>query len=90
MNNKYGILEFDVETYKELNQYELEAIFSKFYPSAIEYTHDQGINGRMKIYGRSPMFDEVEEGEKVPKYKATLAKQYENSYVITKMTKEDE
>jgi len=53
---------------KEPTEDEMKAIFSNFFPIAIENEHSYNLYQNLKMYGYSQHFREVEEGEVCPKY----------------------
>lgn len=50
----------------------LKAIFSEFYPVAMENDHTYGTYQMIKMYGYSPYFEEIEELVKAPTYEIVL------------------
>ena len=54
---------------KDPTEDELKAIFSNFYPIAIENEHSYNLYQNLKMFGYSQHFREVEESEICPKYK---------------------
>lgn len=57
---------------KGFREQTLKAIFSNFFPVAIENNHDLNMYGTLVFYGYSPHFRNVAEGEKPPEYQIRL------------------
>lgn len=69
LKNRKGCVIFSRELLVENpDQNVLKAIFSEFYPVAVENDHSYGAYQTIKMYGYSPYFEEIEEFAKVPTY----------------------
>jgi hypothetical protein len=69
LKNKRGLVIFDKSlTFNEPDLDLLKAVFSNFYPIAIEPDHTFSMYGKLKMYGYSEHFREVEEDVIIPSY----------------------
>jgi hypothetical protein len=73
LTNRRGMIKFSRELLTE-NPTEdiLKVIFSNFYPVAIENDHSFNMYGKLKMFGYSPHFREVTEGEVPPEYEIII------------------
>lgn len=68
INKRRGYIKVDNTSELFNNSKAMEALFSKFYPTAIVPEHDFGFNSVLKYFGYSPLFKEIDETEPTPKY----------------------
>lgn len=58
--------------YEPPNQKSLQALYSVFYPIAIEVENEIGFYKTLRLYGYSQYFREVENEEEIPQYEINL------------------
>ena len=68
-----GVIIFtDKYLFENINENVLHAIFSNFFPLAMQGDHSTGIGSKRKMYGFSKHFREIDEGEIAPEYEMVL------------------
>lgn len=81
-----GSVKFNRSLLMESNEETLRAIFSNFFPIASQPDHGFGFYDRVVMYGCSPHFRLVEEGEIMPEYQLSLITDQKGNIFFEKVT----
>ena len=85
LRNNRGVVVFSREILTEHPTEEImKAVFSNFFPVATENDHSFNMYAKIKMYGYSQHFREINEGEVIPEYEIVMI-QDENGVRFDKM-----
>ena len=71
IHKRRGMVKTTVDFFKEASEETLEALYSNFYPFAID-NNMIPVNGIITMYGLSPFFDVLGEAQVLPEYEVTF------------------
>lgn len=84
IQKRKGFLKISEQLLSENEVDFFKAIFSNFFPIGIQPDYSCGYNDKM-YFGLSPYFDEIEEGEAVPEYMATIHTDRHRNIILKEM-----
>lgn len=84
IQRKRGSVKLSKQYMYDAHQDLLEAIFSQFYPMAIDYEHQYGFTNEIRYWGLSAQFEDVPEGCVTPEYLCeVIYDNEEEEYIIS-------
>ncbi len=82
LRNRMGKITMGLESLMNSSQTQLESFYSVFYPMDIQTTHNSSFYGMVTLFGYSPYFEEIAEGEMIPEYTAWFKREEVNGVAM--------